>query len=395
MIRPIAIHLPQFHPIPENDLWWGKGFTEWTNVVKAKPLYKGHYQPHLPADLGFYDMRLPEIREQQAAMAKAHGIYGFCYYHYWFNGRRLLERPVNEILESGQPDFPFMLCWANENWTRRWDGGDKTVLMGQEYSAHDAREHIRYLIPIFSDKRYIRVNNRPVFAIYKTQQIPNIKEYVDIFREECNKAGIDLYLCRFDIPIVYGPADRDAEFDAAIEFPPFSKRVEDWYNPYMYKDIGKLMLRTVAKAAKLLGLPSSHLYHLVYYRRSYREMVEALVKNDYKTEYKIFPGITPSWDNTARRHKQATIYTEAEPAYFEKWLQHIVHTFKPYSKDENFLFINAWNEWAEGNHLEPCQKWGMQYLEIIRDTMKSANQFHAEKTTTGFIEETNAVINAV
>src|SRR6476620_7799168 len=174
-IKPIAIHLPQFHPIPENDEWWGKGFTEWTNVTKAKPLFKGHYQPHLPADLGFYDLRLPEIREQQAQLAKEYGIYGFCYYHYWFNGRRLLERPFEEVFKSGKPDFPFMLCWANENWTRVWDGMNNEVLLAQNYSEEDDRAHIKTLIPYFKDSRYIKINRKPIIAIYRSSSLPNPK----------------------------------------------------------------------------------------------------------------------------------------------------------------------------------------------------------------------------
>src|SRR5262249_10072617 len=158
-------YLPQFHPIPENDAWWGKGFTEWKNVAKAKPLFKGHYQPHLPANLGFYDLRLSEVREAQARLAKEHGIYGFCYYHYWFNGKRILERTFQEVFESGKPDFPFMLCWANENWTRAWDGNDKDILLEQKYSAEDDRKHINALIPYFKDHRYIRIDNKPVVAI--------------------------------------------------------------------------------------------------------------------------------------------------------------------------------------------------------------------------------------
>ena len=173
-IRPIAIYLPQFHPVPENDLWWGKGFTEWTNVVKAKPLFKDHYQPHLPADLGFYDLRVPEVREAQANLAREYGIFGFCYYHYWFNGKRILEKPFEEVFESGKPDFPFMLCWANENWTRSWDGGNNEILLEQKYCHEDDKKHIQSLIPYFKDKRYIKANGKPVIAIYRSTLLPDV-----------------------------------------------------------------------------------------------------------------------------------------------------------------------------------------------------------------------------
>jgi len=189
-IRAIALYLPQFHPVPENDEWWGRGFTEWRNVAKAKALFPGHYQPHLPADLGFYDLRLPEVREAQAELASQHGIHGFCYYHYWFNGRRILERPFNEVLESGKPDFPFCLCWANENWTRVWDGGERNVLLEQHYSFEDDLAHIRSLIPAFKDPRYIRINGKPLFLVYRTELLPDPAKTAALWQKEAIKAGL-------------------------------------------------------------------------------------------------------------------------------------------------------------------------------------------------------------
>ena len=189
--RAIAFHLPQFHPIPENDEWWGKGFTEWTNVVTAKPRFQGHYQPHLPADLGFYDLRLPEARAAQAELAASYGIHGFCYYHYWFNGRQVLERPVNEIWKSGEPEFPFCLCWANENWTRQWDGLKSDILLEQKYSPSDDLAHIRSLIPIFQDRRYIRILDRPLFLVYRAKQLPEPEKTTDIWRKEAERAGYE------------------------------------------------------------------------------------------------------------------------------------------------------------------------------------------------------------
>ena len=198
-MRALAVYLPQFHPIPENDEWWGTGFTEWRNVVRARPLFPGHQQPHLPADLGFYDLRVPETREAQAELAREHGIHGFVYYHYWFNGRRLLERPFDEVLASGAPDFPFALTWANENWSRTWDGAAHQVLMAQEYSEADDRAHIRSLLPAFADPRYIRVDGRPLFLVYHATRLPDSRRTTDIWREEASRAGLgDLYLCRWE-----------------------------------------------------------------------------------------------------------------------------------------------------------------------------------------------------
>ena len=220
-LRAIALHLPQFHPIPENDEWWGKGFTEWTNVVTAKPRFRGHYQPHLPADLGFYDLRLPEVRKAQAELAASYGIHGFCYYHYWFNGRQVLERPVNEIWKSGEPEFPFCLCWANENWTRQWDGLKSDILLEQKYSSADDLAHIRSLIPIFQDRRYIRILDCPLFLVYRANQLPEPEKTADIWRREAERAGLKgLYLVRVESFADEFGDPRNIGFDSSLEFQP-------------------------------------------------------------------------------------------------------------------------------------------------------------------------------
>lgn len=357
--RLIAFYLPQYHPFPENDDWWGKGFTEWANVVKAKPLFRGHYQPHLPADLGFYDLRVPEVREQQAELARKYGIDGFCYYHYWFNGHQLMERPVNEILTSGKPDFPFMLCWANENWTRAWDGGEKEVLIKQNYSIEDDLLHIRYLLDnVFSDPRYIRVDNKPVFCIYRSTLFPDIKRTIALWRDEAARRGVELYLCRVESFAFSGKEYLVDGFDAAIEFQPFTIRLEEL----------KKKRHPLRKFA--------HNMNRYFFNRCRREQVDYARLVDYSCsfplpDYKLYPGVTPMWDNTARRKKRMFMLGDSTPEKYGKWLSFVWNRFVPYSKDENFIFINAWNEWAEGNHLEPDIKWGFRYLEETKKARES------------------------
>ena len=220
----IAFYLPQYHPVPENDQWWGEGFTEWRNVMEGKPLFRGHYQPHIPADLGFYDLRVEETRDAQAKLAEEHGIHGFCYYHYWFNGKRILERPFNEVLKSGKPDFPFCLCWANENWTRVWDGGENHILLEQNYNERDDLEHIRALIPAFKDPRYIMIDGKPLFLVYRTESLPDPKKTAEIWRTEARKSGIkELYLARVE-SFTANVNPNEIGFDASVEFAP------DWRN---------------------------------------------------------------------------------------------------------------------------------------------------------------------
>ncbi len=354
--RAIAFYLPQYHPVQENDEWWGKGFTEWTNVTRATPKFRGHYQPHLPEELGFYDLRLPETRQAQADLAREHGIHGFCYYHYWFNGRRILERPFNEVLESQKPDFPFCLCWANENWTRAWDGNDRDVLLQQNYSHQDDIEHIRSLIPAFRDKRYIRIDNKPLFLVYRSHLLPNPIETARLWQEEMKSAGFDgIYLARVEDyeSVKAGISANDVNFDADVEFPPFS-----WA-------MGNVMFRSpLEKILCKLGILPKQLAQNTLI--DYEDMAQG-IQNRTASKSVRFPGVTPSWDNSARRNTGANIFTDSTPAKYEKWLHKAVEksTLNP-SNDEHIVFINAWNEWAEGNHLEPDLKWGDAYLKATQ-----------------------------
>jgi lipopolysaccharide biosynthesis protein len=361
VIRAIAFHLPQFHPIPENDEWWGKGFTEWTNVVKARPLFPGHYQPHLPADLGFYDLRLPEARAAQAELASSYGIYGFCFYHYWFNGRQLLERPVNEIWQSGQPDFPFCLCWANENWTRQWDGSEGHVLLEQHYCEADDLAHIRALIPLFFDRRYIRVEDRPLFLVYQALRLPNPRETTAAWRREAERAGLKgLFLVRVESGGNEEDDPRNMGFDSSLEFQPrwpvvwsFQIRRRKWWH------------------RRRLGTAERAFYKSVVCE--YDDLVGGALSNLFPG-YPRIPCVCPGWDNSARRKQGAAILINSTPEKYERWLREVINRQRAKIQSgesatisaNSLVFINAWNEWAEGNHLEPCQKWGREYLEATR-----------------------------
>lgn len=346
----IAFHLPQFYPTPYNDEWWGKGFTEWTNVTKARPRFRGHYQPRLPADLGFYDLRLSEARDAQAALASQYGIYGFCYYHYWFHGKRLLELPVDEILKLGTPAFPFCLCWANENWTRIWDGSERQILMPQSYSEQDDLNHIRSLAASFSDPRYIRVDGKPIFLVYRSAALPSPKRTTDLWREEAQRLGIgQLYLCHvennFGDPRI-DPAQHG--FDAAVEFQP------------------KLRLIPPSFAARVKGkllpmFPNTHV-------SSYAELVKNSLAEE-PPQYPRYPCVCPDWDNTSRRPNRGLTLKNSTPALYEAWLREVIKRAQINSDGDKVVFINAWNEWAEGCHLEPCRKWGRQYLEATYNAL--------------------------
>ena len=343
-VKLIAFYLPQFHPIKENDEFWGTGFTEWTNVVRAKPNYEGHYQPEVPADLGYYDLRVPEVLERQAELAQQYGIYGFCFYYYWFAGRRLLERPLETMLASGKPNFPFCICWANENWTRSWDGGAADILIEQDYSADFCERFIRDVIPVMRDGRYIRVDGAPMLLVYRINLIPNPRAVAKRWREICAEEGIGaIHLCAVQSFGIEDP--RQYGFDAAVEFPPHAKRtlIDPRSFPGISPDFGGCLEDYRALIRNQLALPPPR--------------------------YPLYRGAMPAWDNTARRGNWARIFVHATPELYGQWLAELVKQSSERQAPERIVFINAWNEWAEGAYLEPDQKLGHARLEATRDAL--------------------------
>jgi len=355
--RVIAIHLPQFHPIPENDRWWGKGFTEWRNVARTRVLFNGHEQPHVPSDLGYYDLRLHEARVAQAELAQAHGIDGFCYYHYWFHGKQLLEQPVNGLLSRGKPDFPFCLFWANEPWSRRWTGDEKEVLMDQTYSPEDDIAHARWLCRAFADPRYIRVKGRPVFIIYRPHHLPDVQASLARLRQECIRAGVgDPYLIGADARC--GGTDcRSLGFDTTLRFEPKLGALP-------HSQLERPSLKHLWRNLKL-GVFSARLK--VY---DYLEACKAM--RWYNPDYPIVPSVFVGFDNTPRRGAQGLIVVNNSPAAFQMQVENELRKTPHPEREDDLLFINAWNEWAEGNHLEPDLRHGHAYLDALKSAIDGA-----------------------
>ena len=345
-LKYIALYLPQFHAIRENDEWWGKGFTEWTNTKPMKPLFEGHYQPHEPSDeLGYYDLSDVEVMVKQAALAKSYGVFGFCYYYYWFNGRTLLEKPLRNMLNDARVAIPFCLCWANHNWTRRWDGRDQEMLLEQTYDETTYTRFIDDLAPYMNDGRYIRVDNKPVLLVYQADHVKNPRDAVDVWRTHArSKYGIELHLICVQQSGTTNPDELG--YDAAVDFTP-KWRSEDALPHSEYP--------------KFLNDDTSAVFF------DYRKNT---LKSVLRSEgYKLHRCVYPMWDNSPRRKGAgAFIVVNSSMDLFRRFLVEMSKlTVSDFHPKERFLFINAWNEWAEGTHLEPCKKHGDGLLRICRE----------------------------
>ncbi len=365
----ITFYLPQYHCIPENDEWWGKGFTDWVNVAKAKPRFWGHYQPHEPSELGYYDLTDENIRVKQARLAAEYGISAFCYYHYWFNGKMLLETPFNEVLRTGKPDFPFCLCWANENWTRRWDGFDSKILINQDYKSYNPEEHINWLYNAFNDNRYIKINGKPLFLVYNATAIPDLKNILSKWRTLAKSKGLpDLYIC--SVKSIHNKLkDKEAislGFDALVEFiPTFETYIPRKFSGlpryYIFQLFNKLI--ELFKIDKFLKkLPVTTIY-------DYRKYAD--IKMMHKPEEKTFPCSIPNWDNSARKRISAS-FGNNDPEKFKDWVKNSIEKVNNNPDEEKIIFINAWNEWAEGCHLEPDKKNQRKFLEAVKKAIQES-----------------------
>jgi hypothetical protein len=351
--RLIAFYLPQFHPIPENDAWWGTGFTEWTNVTKAKPMFNGHYQPRLPSDLGFYDLRVPETRIAQAKLAAEYGISAFCYWHYWFAGRRILERPFREVLRSGEPKLPFCLAWANQTWSGIWHGEPQRILIEQTYPGRaDHEAHFRWLLEAFGDDRYVTVEGKPLFVVFRPRTVPDLKRTADLWRELAHQAGLPgLYLVG-DAPIWWNPGDHGLDASFTADLPPVSEPTS-WRVP-------RERFRWEYKRWR--RLPTIYRYRDIH--MDYVKEASSPIENH--------PCVLPGWDNTPRSGSNGLVLHDSRPKWFREQLTKAMRLAHEHPIERRIIFVKSWNEWAEGNYLEPDRRYGRQYLEVVREELSSS-----------------------
>lgn len=354
----IAFYLPQYHPTPDNDKWWGKGFTEWTNVGKAKPLFPGHYQPKVPADLGYYDLRLPEVREAQAELAREAGIYGFCYYHYWFgNGKEELELPFDEVVRLGKPDFPFMLCWANESWHKKfWDkdgkGSSKEMLIEQAYPGEqDIIDHFYRLLPAFKDPRYIKEDGKPLFMIYKPLEYPDVDKFIKKWNELALKEGL---------PGFTFIGHMQDSFNENTKNLIIGKGVTYCNSVGLYNAINKSHNSFSSFLNRVLHRFLNYPLIIKYQTASKNFLTEIDGYND------VIPTIIPNWDHTPRSGSNGIVLKESNPEHFAIHLENFISIQNSKNSENKYLFLKSWNEWGEGNYIEPDLKYGKAYIEILR-----------------------------
>ena len=355
--RVLAYYLPQYHPVKENDEWWGKGFTEWTHVGKAKPLFPGHYQPHVPADLGYYDLRLPEVREAQAEMAREAGVEGFIYYHYWFgNGKRMLERPFNEVLASDKPDFPFALAWANDSWSSTMHGLQKGVtLFEQTYPGdEDYVNHFNSVLPAFKDKRYITCDGKPIFMVYLPDSHPEMKHFIELWRKLAKENGLKgIYFIAFSLSRYF--EDETSEFyNRMMEFGFDAVVFENMHPPRTTIPFFK---RCILKLNRILF----HWPRIFYYNEKY------ITPDICWQKENAYPTVVPNWDHTPRSGSRGSVMIGASPEKFQQTVHNVVEKLQIKEDDKRFLFVKSWNEWGEGNYLEPDLKYGHAWLDALRD----------------------------
>lgn len=376
-VRAIALYLPQYHPIPENDKWWGKGFTEWTNVAKSKPLFKGHYQPKIPTELGFYDLRLSEVREAQAQLAKEAGVEGFCYWHYWFgNGRQLLERPFNEVLESGKPDFPFCLGWANHSWTSKTWNKEKHnvlpgVLMEQEYlGTEDYEKHFYSVLPAFKDKRYITVDGKPFFLIFDPIGFEDVSNFISVWQELAKQNGLKgIHFVAYASAMYKNPYTKQYQVNLVSE-----KEVCDYIIKLGFDAInlnGQTRANTLVQgkyisfikliAKKVFGIKTAN-------KVKQKDINQHLFCDEDKLEY-VYPTLIPNYDRTPRTDKDI-VYYDSTPEVFGDSIKDCISYLDNKADEHKIVIIKSWNEWGEGNYLEPDIKYGRGYLDIMSKIIK-------------------------
>ena len=374
--RVIAYYLPQYHPVPENDKFWGKGFTEWTNVAKAKPLFRGHYQPQIPADLGFYDLRLSEVREAQADLAREAGIEGFCYWHYWFgNGKKVLDMPFNEVLKSGRPDFPFCLGWANHSWTTKtWEKGksftSETMIFEQLYPGdEDYTAHFYDVLPAFRDHRYITVEGKPLFVIFDPDAFKDATHFMKLWNELAKKNGLKgvYFVGRCDaLPEMSLKSIRKIDQLTKPRYENMLKRGYDGINSVTLKYAEFKATGVLHKAVH--SFMRKYFGGWVLDKYKYGDIMKHFITpEDYMD--RIYPQLIPRRDRSPRSGRKAMIYYNSTPGLFEIAAENAVKCVEKRDMDHRLIFLNAWNEWGEGAYMEPDIRYGKKYIETLRKVL--------------------------